>query len=60
MIRFFIKGLIRDRQRSLLDMNWETDADLATDMVDYLRGDSDNEQDNGVRAPADSPPAALQ
>jgi len=38
---------LTDLQRSLLDMGWEANAALATDMVAYLRGESDNEVDNG-------------
>jgi type IV pilus assembly protein PilY1 len=38
---------LTDLQRSMLDPNWEADATLAQDMVDYLRGESDKEQENG-------------
>ena len=38
---------LTDLQRTLLDPNWATDAALANNMVQYLRGNSDNEKDNG-------------
>jgi Tfp pilus tip-associated adhesin PilY1 len=38
---------LTDLQRSLLDVGWEADATLATDMVGYLRGEPDNEEENG-------------
>ena len=38
---------LTDLQRSLLDPGWETDATLATDMVGYLRGEFDGEEENG-------------
>jgi type IV pilus assembly protein PilY1 len=44
--RFEYKKLT-DLQRSMLDPAWETDDTLAMDMVAYLRGESDKEQENG-------------
>ncbi|MGD8961626.1 MAG: PilC/PilY family type IV pilus protein [Desulfobacterales bacterium] len=38
---------LTDHQRDQLDINWQSDATLAQNMVDYLRGDGANEVDNG-------------
>ncbi len=39
---------LEDQQKSLLDPGWQSDGGaLAQNIVDYLRGDPSNEQDNG-------------
>lgn len=38
---------LTDNQRDQLDINWQSDATLAQNIVDYLRGDGANEVDNG-------------
>jgi Tfp pilus tip-associated adhesin PilY1 len=38
---------LTDAQRNQLDINWQSDATLAHNMVDYLRGDGAHEIDNG-------------
>jgi type IV pilus assembly protein PilY1 len=38
---------LTDHQRDQLDLNWRSDPSLAQNIVDYLRGDSANEVDNG-------------
>jgi type IV pilus assembly protein PilY1 len=38
---------LTDNQRDQLDINWRSDATLAQNMVDYLRGNGANEVDNG-------------